>query len=214
MAQVPEINKILGREEKVLWEGKPVKFVRFKPYDMLTIPIGIHLILTALFMLYAVFAIYTGADIAGTLNLEKPLPHVNDRQFVLFGLAFVPLAIALGIHFGFGRLLRDRRTLSNSEYFITNHRIIILIKRKVFMMICRSVPFNQIQSILYSDKKDGVGTIQLIPKSPKLSLREKAVAFFISKDPPLEFAMINEVHKVKELLEGQSQKDAAGRKVG
>ncbi len=219
---MPEINKILGHDEKVLWEGKPVKFVRIKPYDLFTIPIGIHIMFTALFMLYLLFVLYTGTDIVGAYigadimgggNLSKPLPLVNDPPFILLGLLIVPFAMALGINFGFGRLLRDRRTLLNSEYFITNQRIIILIKRRVFMNICRSIPFNQIRSILHSENKDGVGTILLILKSPELSLREKAVDYFKSKDPPLEFAMINEVQKVKALLEGLLRSDAAERKV-
>ncbi len=223
VAQVPEINKILGREEKVLWEGKPVKFVRIKPYDWFTIPIGIYIMFTALIALYLLFALYTGtdilgayigADILGAGNLGKPLPQVNNWRFILLGLPTVPLAIALGIHFGFGRLLRDRRTLLKSEYAITNQRIIILIKRKVFMNICRSVPFNQLRNILHSENKKGVGTIQFVPKAPELSLREPAVAFFKSKDPIHEFAMIDEVQKVKALLEGLLQSDAAGQKAG
>lgn len=214
VAQVPEINKILGRDEQVLWKGRPVRFVRIKWRDLFTIPIGVYWIFGSLYVLYVLFALYTGSNIVGASNLNKILPGVSDQWFILSGLTLIPFAMALGINFGFGRLLRDRRTLLNSEYFITNQRIIILIKRRVFMNICRSIPFNQILSILHSENKKGVGTIQITLKLPELSYRKKSVVFFKSKDPSLELVMIGEVKKIKALLDGLLQNDAAEHNAG
>jgi uncharacterized membrane protein YdbT with pleckstrin-like domain len=132
------LDKLLNVDEKVLWSGKPVKKAFVLP-GLFSIPIGL------IFLGFAIFWMW-GASSTGAPSF-----------FLLFGLPFV--LISVGITFGPSllQILRYR----NTEYMITNKRIIS--QTGAIGLDTRFVDFEKVQEVYVQvgvlDRLFGTGSV-------------------------------------------------------
>ena len=132
------IDKLLNSDEKVLWSGKPVRKAFILP-GLVSIPVGIF------FMGFAIFWMWAAAS-AGAPD-----------EFSLFGSLFV--LIGIGITFGpfLFQLLRYR----NTEYMITDKRIIT--QTGAIGLDTRFVDFEKVQEVYVQigvmDRLFGTGSV-------------------------------------------------------
>jgi uncharacterized membrane protein YdbT with pleckstrin-like domain len=132
------LEKLLNADEKPLWSGKPVRKAFVLP-GLVSIPFGL------IFLGFSIFWMWSAASIGA------------PDFFFLFGLPFV--LIGFGITFGPAllQLLRYR----NTEYMITNRRIIT--QTGAIGLDTRFVDFDKIQEVYVQigvmDKLFGTGSV-------------------------------------------------------
>ncbi len=128
----------MGADERVLWQGKPLKMPFILP-GLATIPFGL------IFMVFSVFWMF-GASQAG-------------GPFWLFGLVFFFAALVLC----FGGTARQVLAYRNTEYVITNRRVIA--RTGAIGVDTRFVSLDKIQEIYvqvgFADKLFGTGTLNV-----------------------------------------------------
>ena len=132
------LDKLLNVEEKVLWSGKPVRNAFILP-GLISIPVGI------IFLGFAIFWMGTAAS-AGAPD-----------EFSLFGLLFV----LIGIGIAFGPFLFQLLRYRNTEYMITDKRIIT--QTGAIGLDTRFVDFEKVQEVYVQigviDKLFGTGSL-------------------------------------------------------
>jgi uncharacterized membrane protein YdbT with pleckstrin-like domain len=132
------LDKLLNVEEKVLWSGKPVRKAFILP-GLISIPVGI------IFLGFAIFWMGTAAS-AGAPD-----------EFSLFGLLFV----LIGIGIAFGPFLFQLLRYRNTEYMITDKRIIT--QTGAIGLDTRFVDFEKVQEVYVQigviDKLFGTGSL-------------------------------------------------------
>ena len=119
--------------EYILWTGKPGKKKHFTGSDIFMIPFSLAWCGFALFWEFT--AITSGA----------PIP------FVLFGSPFV----LIGLYLVFGRFIHASYLRKNTDYAITNKKIIRKCGRKTDILHTENLP-----PVYVDVYKDGYGTIQ------------------------------------------------------
>ena len=132
------LDKLLNVEEKVLWSGKPVWNAFILP-GLISIPVGI------IFLGFAIFWMGTAAS-AGAPD-----------EFSLFGSLFV----LIGIGIAFGPFLFQLLRYRNTEYMITDKRIIT--QTGAIGLDTRFVDFEKVQEVYVQigviDKLFGTGSL-------------------------------------------------------
>jgi hypothetical protein len=123
----------LQSNETILWSGKPKQGVCFSSRDAFLIPFS---------MVWCGFAIFW------TISATK---SGAPAFFTIFGLGFV----CVGLFFVFGRFFYDSVRRSQTEYHVTNMRVII----------CKSgsevsIPIGQWTCLRMEKHSDQTGTIQ------------------------------------------------------
>ena len=138
MSAVSKLGRLLQRDEKVVWGGKPVRKAFILP-GLAAIPFGL------IFLAFSIFWMWSSASIGA------------PGFFTLFGLPFVLVGFALT--FGPSMVLLVR--YKNTEYMITNKRIIT--QTGAIGIDTRFVDFEKIQEVYvqigFIDKLFGTGTL-------------------------------------------------------
>jgi len=135
------MNNLLKSNERVLWSGKPVKSA-FITTGLVSIPFGL------IFLGFSLFWVFSAAS-AGAPGF-----------FTLFGLPFV--LIGIGLTFGptIWQLLRYR----NTEYVITDQRVIT--QTGAIGLDTRFVDFDKIQEVYvkigFADKLFKAGSVYVL----------------------------------------------------
>jgi len=133
-----KLDKLLNANEKAIWSGKPVKTAFILP-ALGSIPFGLFFLGFSIFWLW-------GAASAGAPDF-----------FTLFGLPF----LLLGFGIAFGPSVWQFMRYRNTEYMITNQRIIT--QTGAIGLDTRFVDFDKIQEVYIKigiiDKFFGTGTL-------------------------------------------------------
>lgn len=132
------LDKLLNADERVLWSGKPVRKAFILP-GLVSIPVGF------IFLGFAIFMMWTTA-LAGA-----------PGAFSLFGLLFV----LVGIGVAFGPFLFQLLRYRNTEYMITDKRIIT--QTGAIGLDTRFVDFEKVQEVYVQigvfDRLFGTGSV-------------------------------------------------------
>jgi membrane protein YdbS with pleckstrin-like domain len=182
-----KLDKLLNANEKVIWNGKPVKKAFVLP-GLISIPLGLILLAFAIFWM-------TGTASAGTPGF-----------FALFRLFFV--LIALGITFAPSilQLLRYQ----NTEYMITDKRIIA--QTGAIGLDTRFVDLEKIQEVYVQvgviDRLFGTGTVYAMTAGfsgfiPRGSYGYGYSGFNVNRP---SFAALKEPYEVQKLLQEAIEK--------
>lgn len=125
----------LGRDEQLLWSGRPQQGIMFRTSDLFMIPFS---------LLWGGFACFwtLGASVSGGC-------------FGLFGLPFV----MIGMYMVFGRFLADSARRSNTTYALTSERIVIV--TGLLGQQIKSLNLRTLADITLDAKDSGRGTITL-----------------------------------------------------
>lgn len=131
------LSQEIRADEEVLWRGQPEltgKGVQSKGANAIT---GFGLFALA----FATFWTYTAARTAGI-------------AFALFALPF----FAVALYMTFGMRIKRKKTLANTQYAVTNKRIIIVSNGKIKTMALSDIPCIEKQYF-----PDGNGTVSFDP---------------------------------------------------
>ena len=137
-----EIQPVLGREERLIWSGRPRSGIIFRASDVFLIPFS---------LMWGGFVIFWEASV-----IAGGAPFF----FVLWGTPFV----LVGLYLIFGRFFVDAQQRKKTHYGITSERIIIisgLLRRSV-----KSLNIETLADVSMTEKADGSGTIILGPSHP------------------------------------------------
>jgi len=130
------IQTHLASGERLLWSGRPIQGIVFRPSDGLMIPFS---------LMWGGFAFFWEYSVISAGNAPF--------FFMLWGLPFV----AVGLHVIFGRFLIDAKQRANTYYGVTNQRIIIVsgvLSKKV-----KSLNLRTLSDLSLDEKANGRGSI-------------------------------------------------------
>ncbi|MFZ5353380.1 MAG: hypothetical protein ACOZCL_11770 [Bacillota bacterium] len=142
-----DVRKILSIGEQVLWSGKPKLSVLFNRSDILFIPFSI------IWCVIAIIWELKALDIFSDLIGKTQKVNIVVAIFPLIGL----VAVVFGLYLCIGRLIYKYWSKKNTDYYITNERILIINNKstKSFKeMYIKSIP-----SISKYMTKNGSGNI-------------------------------------------------------
>ena len=137
-----EISRELSPTERLLWAGRPLSGLRFRPADVFFIPFS---------LLWGGFAIFWEWSV---FNSNAPF------FFWLWGIPFV----LAGVYLIVGRFFVDAWQRDKTYYGVTNERIIIvsgLLNRKV-----KTLNLRTLSDLSLSERSDRSGTISLGATNP------------------------------------------------
>ncbi len=181
-------NELFGGE-KILWQGKPATGLKLQSSDIIFIPLSLF---WGGFVIFGVLS-----NVLDISNLS--LKNLNNDQYIfdlIFGLPFV----AIGLYIIFGRFFTDAKIRSNTDYAVTNQRVII--SSGLFSRRIKSLNLKSIHDVIISQKEDGSGTIAFskgpsfynLPFSRNISIRQVPA-----------FMMIQDVCHVYTIIKKQQQ---------
>lgn len=130
------IHSHLTSGERLLWNGRPIQGIVFRPSDVFMIPFS---------LMWGGFAFFWEYSVISAGNAPF--------FFVLWGLPFM----AAGLHFIVGRFLIEAKQRANTFYGVTNQRIIIvsgLLSKKI-----KSLNLRTLSDLSLDEKANGRGTI-------------------------------------------------------
>lgn len=186
-----KLDKLLNADEKVLWSGKPVRKAFILP-GLVSIPFGLF------FLAFSIFWMW-GAASAGAPNF-----------FSLFGLPFV--LVGVGVTFGPSllQLLRYR----NTEYMITDKRIIT--QTGAIGLDTRFVDFDKVQEVYVQigvlDRLFGTGSVYAMTAGFSGFVPRGGYGYggFAGNRPSL--AALKEPYEVQKLLQEAIEKSKKEKK--
>ncbi|HYI09775.1 MAG TPA: PH domain-containing protein [Thermoanaerobaculia bacterium] len=132
-----QLTRELGRDERLLWSGRPRQGVMLRAADAFLIPFS---------LLWCGFAIFWEAT-----ALASPAPFF----FKLWGIPFV----LVGLYMVFGRFIADSVERKHTIYGLTNERIIII--GGLFKRTVKSLSLRTLSDVVLAERPDGRGTITL-----------------------------------------------------
>jgi hypothetical protein len=135
-----ELRPEMGKDEKLIWTGRPKRGVIFYPTDIFVVPFSL---------------VWTGGVAVGFLATMR-----NGLVFPDFVL--IPMLL-FGCYLLFGRFLVDAQKRRNTIYGITDSRIII--KSGVFVRNITSFNIKALSDVAMRVKKNGGGSITLMPSN-------------------------------------------------
>ena len=187
MNSLPELKKLLNANEAVLWSGKPVKKA-FKISGLVSIPFGLIFVAFSIFIMWTMTS--TGAP-GFTILFVLPFFLAG------FGIAFGPALF---------QLLRYR----NTEYMITDKRIIT--QTGAIGLDTRFVDLEKIQEVYVQiglmDRLFGTGTLFAMTAgfsgfAPRSGYGYRYGGFYGNRP---SFTGLREPYKVQKLLQEAIEK--------
>ena len=130
-----ELQRELGRQEKLLWVGQPRQGLLLRSADALLIPFS---------LLWGGFAVFWEASV-----IRTGAPFF----FKLWGVPFV----LVGIYIVVGRFFADARQRRRTFYGVTNQRVIIV--AGLFGRSIQSLDLGSLPGLSLDEKATGQGTI-------------------------------------------------------
>lgn len=103
---IEDIGSYLRSDEKVLWKGRPQQGIRFVGRDLFLVPFSL---------------IWAGGVLSIFIIGGFPMGDIGF-PFVLFPLIFGVAAVYVSV----GRLIHDAWIRSNTEYAVTDRRVVVL----------------------------------------------------------------------------------------
>ena len=134
------LTQELGRDERLLWSGRPRQGLLFRSSDWLAVPFS---------LMWGGFAIFWEYSVSTGRNA----PLVMS----LWGIPFV----LLGLYIIVGRFFVDAWQRSRTCYGVTNQRVILaggILARQV-----KSLPLATLSDLSLQERSDGSGTITFGP---------------------------------------------------
>ena len=174
-----ELRPEIGKNEKLLWTGKPRTGIVFRFADVFLIPFSMLWFGFALFWEY--MALKGGISIMS-----------------LFGLPF----IVIGSYVFAGRFFADSLSRKNTIYGVTDTRVII--RSGIFQKSTQSLNIRAMSDLIIKEKKDGTGTILFGP-ADALYRQFNGMRTW-RQTQPSSLEMIEEVRKVYNIIVEQQGK--------
>lgn len=158
-------------DETVLWKGKPKQGIAFSSSDVFLIPFS---------LMWGGFAFFWEITV-----LKQGAPMF----FKLWGIPFC----IVGLYIIIGRFIHDYLNRKNTEYFVTDKRVVIVKYSKI-----ESILKGQWQTLRMIEYKDGTGSI-LFFEEPKYGGRSRR-GFLNSEAGGSAFFRIENSNEVMKLL--------------
>ena len=174
------VERELGRDERLLWKGRPRGGLRLRPADAYMIPFS---------FVWGGFAIFWEYSVV----TQVPKGHAPGIAFSLFGIPFV----VIGLYIMFGRFFVDAKMRSNTEYAVTNRRVIIA--SGVFGRKVRSIDLQSLPEITIVERADRSGTINFGPASSMWGAQRDPWSFGMPSQSAIE--MIDNVRSVYDIID-------------
>jgi hypothetical protein len=133
------LNQQLDPGERLLWSGKPLGGIRFRPQDAFLIPFSL---------------LWCGLAIFWEVSVTRSRAPIF---FMMWGIPFV----LVGLYIVFGRFLFDAWNRSRTYYGVTNERIIII--SGILARQTKSLQLRTLADVSLSQRGDGSGTITFGP---------------------------------------------------
>lgn len=182
------IKRELDAGEKILWQGKPKQGIIFRALDILYIPFSV---------------MWCGGAIAwmsGVLSITAKSQNHAAKLLPLFGIPFV----LVGLYIMIGRFFVDAKIRANTDYAVTNERIIIasgFSGRKIKSLSLKTLPV-----ISLSEKPDGHGTLAFGDLT-QFATGARASGYWPGAASPSIFEMIPNVRDVETIIR-KAQREA------
>ena len=170
-----DIEAYLSRGERVLWRGAPATGIQFYSGDPLVIPFSLMWCAGAFFWEFSVLT-------------KVPNDHPGKWLFVLWGVPFV----LVGLYITVGRFFDDAWLRRNTEYAVTNERVLIL--RGRLWRSLTSLPLKTLPPMTLSEVRNGVGSIRF------------GRAARLRAPPPPAFALVANAKEVLSIIEDARRK--------
>lgn len=178
-------RSVAGRllpDERVVWSGRPVAGVLFTPRDAFLIPFSV---------LWCGFVIFWIVGVLAT----------GGGSFALFGVAF----LAFGLFFSVGRFVLDAIVRSNTEYALTDKRI--LISRTGPFSSFKAIALDRLPEAEISERSDGRGTVRFGQQQSLFGFGQSGLSIWTpALDATPQFLAIANARKVFDLVQ-----EVAGR---
>ena len=136
------IQSMLGRDERLLWSGRPPRGLLLRSQDAFLVPFS---------LLWCGFVVFWLV-----LVTRKDAPAF----FLVFGCAF----LLIGVHIVAGRFVVDLLQRRRTAYAVTSERVIIvsgLLRESVL-----SIPLRSLPPTILTVRPDGSGDISFGPRHP------------------------------------------------
>lgn len=172
-----DIEAYLSRGERVLWRGAPATGIQFRSSDWLVIPFSLT---WGAFAFFWEFSVLT----------KIPDSHPGKWGFVLWGVPFV----LVGLYITVGRFFDDAWLRRNTEYAVTNERVLIL--RGRLRRSLTSLPLKTLPPVTLSEEegRNGVGSIRF------------GQAARLRAPPPPAFVLVANAKEVLSIIEDARRK--------
>lgn len=180
------IDKELRAHERVVWKGKPAGGIRLRGSDAFLIPFSLF---------WGGFVIFW--EVTAIAHIFKN-PKVG-LIIPLFGIPFV----LIGLYIIFGRFFLDAKNRQNTEYAITNQRVII--KSGIFTKKIKSIDLKILPETSFIEKSDGSGTITFGESYSPFGMMRGFYWPGMSGAQSPAFEMINDVRKTYEVIQKAQQ---------
>ena len=163
--------------ERVVWSGRPVAGLLFTPRDAFLVPFS---------LLWCGFVIFW---IVGVLAS-------GGGPFALFGVAF----LAFGLFFSVGRFVLDATLRANTEYALTDKRI--LISRTGPFSSFKAVALDRLPEAEINERSDGRGTVRFGQQQSLFGFGQSGLSIWTpALDPTPQFLAIPNARKVFDLVQ-------------
>jgi hypothetical protein len=169
-----ELQDELIENEKLVWTGRPSNVLAFKTKDLLLIPFSLIW-----------FVMMIGIAIAGRANIQL-LPAL---------LVCIPFLV-MGLYAVAGRFIFDSKRRANTNYGITDNRVII--RSGIISKTTNSFNIKTMQDITITEKSKGRGTIMFGRNNFRLEMMH-GMALIANKETPC-FEQIGDVKSVYSLI--------------
>ena len=162
-------------DESLLWKGKPKQGIVFTKSDIFMIPFSV---------------LWAGFTVFWEINVLR----IKDAPvfFTLWGIPF----ILAGIYITIGRFIHDYLARKNTEYFVTDKRVIIVKYKRI-----ESIPKGKWTTLRLIEYVNGTGTI-LFAEPPSFFHRSGFPSYGLSSELSVPgFYKIKDAKNVMKLLE-------------
>lgn len=130
------MDKGLGKDEKLLWQGQPTPGIRFSPQDFFITPL-----------------ILLWLTVVGATTFHSVFGSEKNDQPVFMAIPF----LFIGFYLLIGRFIVDAYSRKSTRYRLTTERAII--ESGIFQKKVRSVYLSATAEISLIQRKNGSGTV-------------------------------------------------------
>jgi PH (Pleckstrin Homology) domain-containing protein len=183
-----ELRQELGRDERLLWTGKPAQGVRFRSADIFMVPFTLMWAGFAAFWEYSVVA-------------SKDAPFF----MMLWGIPFV----LVGFYITIGRFFLDSYQRARTCYGVTDERVIIV--GGVTSREVKSLPLHTLSDISLSERADRSGSITFGPTNPMYAMWPGMALPGMARKAAPTFEFIDDARRVYGLIR-EAQREMSNRR--